>query len=172
MVIKMSELYHYGVIGQKWGVRNYQNPDGSLTAAGRKRYSTGDKKVELSRDKYLRSVGNYDRAVSEAKKRGLYKEYKNNTTGNKVVINNSLVVRRAQNKAVKAFNIYRDAAEKQITGVHKQYKRGKVTLDEAKNIIEEYSNIHFEVAQRMYGLEEKPEINSDNVVYQLMKEKK
>ena len=32
------ELYHHGIKGQRWGVRRYQNPDGSLTAAGQKRY--------------------------------------------------------------------------------------------------------------------------------------
>ena len=32
-----GELYHYGVKGQKWGIRRYQNPDGSLTAEGRRR---------------------------------------------------------------------------------------------------------------------------------------
>ena len=32
-----DELYHHGIKGQKWGVRRYQNEDGSLTAAGKKR---------------------------------------------------------------------------------------------------------------------------------------
>lgn len=32
-------LMHYGVKGMKWGIRNYQNADGSLTEAGRKRYA-------------------------------------------------------------------------------------------------------------------------------------
>ena len=33
------ELYHYGVKGMRWGVRRYQNQDGSLTNAGKKRYN-------------------------------------------------------------------------------------------------------------------------------------
>ena len=33
-----SELYHFGIKGQKWGVRRYQNKDGSLTPEGKRRY--------------------------------------------------------------------------------------------------------------------------------------
>ena len=35
-----NEIKHHGIKGQKWGRRRYQNPDGSLTAAGRERYGS------------------------------------------------------------------------------------------------------------------------------------
>lgn len=38
-----NELYHHSIKGQHWGVRRFQNEDGSLTSAGRKRYKVGDK---------------------------------------------------------------------------------------------------------------------------------
>ena len=41
-----NELYHHGVKGMKWGVRRYQNKDGSLTPAGKKRYSDDDVVIE------------------------------------------------------------------------------------------------------------------------------
>lgn len=45
--ISEAELYHHGVKGQKWGVRRYQNADGSLTAAGKKRM---EKRVASDRE--------------------------------------------------------------------------------------------------------------------------
>lgn len=39
-------LQHHGILGMKWGVRRYQNKDGSLTAAGRKRVAKLDAERE------------------------------------------------------------------------------------------------------------------------------
>ena len=55
-----DELYHHGVRGMKWGVRRYQNYDGSLTAAGMKRFNK-------SLDDYEKADARY-KAAKEAHK--------------------------------------------------------------------------------------------------------
>ena len=41
MYVTTDVLYHHGIKGQRWGVRRFQNRDGSLTSKGRVRYDTG-----------------------------------------------------------------------------------------------------------------------------------
>ena len=60
-------LAHHGTIGMKWGVRKYQNSDGSLTPEGRKRYGVGP---ERSSQKYSRAAVAGMEAKYQAKRAG------------------------------------------------------------------------------------------------------
>ena len=76
-----NELYHHGIKGQKWGVRRYQNPDGSLTLAGKKRaLKVQNDYTELSKNKkYHDKDGNL---TYEGRKRALkMKEQYSSITG-------------------------------------------------------------------------------------------
>ena len=57
-----DELYHHGIKGQKWGIRRYQNVDGTRTPEGKLRYN---KKGE-ARD-YAKQLNNLDRGMANAR---------------------------------------------------------------------------------------------------------
>ena len=49
-------LAHHGILGMKWGIRRYQNEDGSLTEAGKKRYGVGNNKTKKQIDNNLKDL--------------------------------------------------------------------------------------------------------------------
>ena len=59
--IVSNELYHHGIKGQKWGVRRFQNADGSLKPAGEKRYD----RIEKRFDRKLVRSSAYDNKIQK-----------------------------------------------------------------------------------------------------------
>lgn len=69
---RQTYIEHHGIKGQRWGIRRYQNPDGSLTDLGRKRYGTEKTldKAFKENDRNIKSVYGQEVAKSVAKKAG------------------------------------------------------------------------------------------------------
>lgn len=61
-----NDLYHHGVLGQKWGVRRYQNKDGSLTKEGKYRQK---KELKAYKEKEIGRLNKQKEKVSTKIKR-------------------------------------------------------------------------------------------------------
>lgn len=163
-----DELYHHGIKGMRWGVRRFQNEDGTLTAQGRQRYKdyrsdqstrrsltrhvAADKKNLKARGEAMNEVTkNYNDAQEQMRKasskvfisRKKRQELVDEASANLTKAGEELEKRRADlNRAERIYNKDAEALFKHVDDMTKKYGSENVkSLDTKKVKLGEYYSI-------------------------------
>ena len=149
---QQEELKHYGTIGQKWGIRKWQNPDGTFNEAGKERYFGNSGKKSSSSDEKIGKTYN----VKSKEYNKWYAPIRDVSTATRLAIAETKAAEKMKkevfdeskfdegdidivNRNEKRINKMIKALEK---GKDKKYfkLRNKFVSDEEKDICEEYIN--------------------------------
>ena len=130
-----NELYHFGIKGMRWGVRRYQNEDGSLTPAGKKHYGNmSDNKLQKSLYKQVK------------KARANQSDWSNQWNVSNTIGKHSKAVEDRYREDVKKFQSsdkYKKAM-REITELDKKAGRGEISLDQ-------YNKQYEKIRKSMYS---------------------
>lgn len=162
-------LKHYGTKGQKWGVRKYQNKDGSLTPAGREHYGYGN-----GTNRYKSINSNYDNASKSGKKSERKAAFDESTK----------LTGKEEAEAWKKLGEYYESQQK--SGSKSSDKKSKPadnnkTIDDAigessnnraKVSVGKYSDVSFVADKNDFKDAEKAKVNAKNVVSEFSKNTK
>ena len=123
-----DSLAHFGIKGQRWGVRRYQNPDGSLTPEGRQRYGAKDWESDSTKAKKRDLVG----SMSD-------KDFKKKYGHSKAKYMKSL---DRQEKVISAVSSSMDRASKRLKSMDERDKASRANLNNPKMSDREYKKLY------------------------------
>lgn len=147
--VTMSYVYleHHGIKGQRWGVRRYQNEDGSLTNAGRKRYSGYDPTATVKKSKRTKT---FERMAATGERNAKLQDHNYEKTGNEYHKRSAEQWRKesAQNKRYAEESYKRDVFDKTAT---RQQKKEQAAWEEnvQKNWLNSYNKAASEMNSRL-----------------------
>lgn len=145
-------LYHHGIKGMHWGIRRFQNQDGSLTSAGQSRYDRQISKLNARGDKYLeksKAAKSNFRAVNNARKAGNayaradYKQRVHNAQGFKAKVSEMFGHRGQQHalqSAEKTYKLMANASKKDNSTI--RYDSGAFNSRQIANYHKNIANAH------------------------------
>lgn len=160
-------LIHHGIKGQKWGVRRYENPDGSLTPAGKKRYDKYHTSDGELNEKGLRKFGDEDLfrmsrsdRIKEARKKAMRLDARVTKATQKLVdkkgskVDKLLEIDKLNSERAKYARIGRHSTTGEMIGklagitiamtpaLIRMYKRGQAYLQANNLMVDEYAKYH------------------------------
>lgn len=125
-----QELQHYGILGMKWGVRRYQNKDGSLTSAGKKRAAV--KRVSDMSDEEM---------TATIKRHNLEQSYKKATAGSSKLEKTKKVVDASSNAVNQLKSATRPSTHKQRMDLSKMTDQQLRERINRENLERQYSDL-------------------------------
>lgn len=137
--VEISYLAHYGIKGQKWGLRRYQNKDGTWTSEGRERYGDSGDKLTRSQKKEIKKEYNADNKKAF--------EYGKSAT---VSARAATIARKKEAKAQKKYDRKHTDKRKQKLKEAKQLRKN---WDKVASENEKRAKDHFNKLSEKYGKE-------------------
>lgn len=150
-----DELYHYGVLGMKWGVRRYRNKDGTLTSAGKKKRKEDSKEINNKQSKVSSSINKSTQSISS----------KNNTQKSKSIKDLSDAELKAKIERLNLENRYKELMRSSNPPKHAE---GKAFV---KNVLKKSGENILPQVLNHYGAKAFNSLIGENVIYANNKKK-
>lgn len=117
-------LAHFGILGMKWGVRRYQNPDGTLTEEGKRRYAKNGDISAVSKRVADMSDEELGRAITRMRNEKAYKDLMNDLYPERVTLLDK-ILGKLKNETIP--NTVSQVVQNTATSFVKQYTDAKIS---------------------------------------------